>query len=170
MPELIIPCLTLWQPWASAMAEGLKRIETRDYSASRLGLQPGQLVAVHAAKRPMTDEDWELWDATKLTELDPDIPYGAVLSVHRYEVSCLTKRICLYPERYELTEQEERFGDYSDGRWGWLMPLALKLDTPIPHRGQQGIGKWRVPDEVQALLGMPAEAREKLAAAQMSLF
>lgn len=39
--------LTLWQPWASLIALGIKRIETRSWSTNYRGP-----LAIHAAKRP----------------------------------------------------------------------------------------------------------------------
>jgi hypothetical protein len=44
-----MPAISLWQPWASALALGVKRLETRSYAMPR-GLR-GSLVAVHAAAR-----------------------------------------------------------------------------------------------------------------------
>src|SRR5437868_804524 len=41
-----VKALSLWQRWASAMALGWKRIETRHWSLSYRGL-----LAIHAAKR-----------------------------------------------------------------------------------------------------------------------
>lgn len=153
MSDLIIPCLTVWQPYASLMAEGLKAIETRGYPASRLGLQPGQLVAIHAAKRPMTwgeKQEWEEFLRGRGIYVR-DLPYGAVLSVHRFKGDHQSFIFKHYRATYGFTEQEEMFGDYSDGRYGWLMPRVLQL-TPRPHRGQQGIGRWTVPAEVAVLL------------------
>ena len=43
--------LSLWQPWASAIALGHKRIEPRHWTTSYRGL-----IAIHAAKRWTADE------------------------------------------------------------------------------------------------------------------
>lgn len=59
--------LSLHQPWASLIAEGVKTIETRSWRAPQSMV--GQRFAVHAAKRMpeprVFDEavgDWEVWD------------------------------------------------------------------------------------------------------------
>jgi len=41
--------ITLWQPWATAMAAGFKTIETRPWPAPKNLI--GQRIAIHAAKR-----------------------------------------------------------------------------------------------------------------------
>lgn len=84
--------ITLWQPWASLIALGVKTIETRSWGAPRSLI--GQRIAIHAAKRPAkfpdmkrlileTDPDvWNRWFAAGLVsergELD-FLPYGAVV-------------------------------------------------------------------------------------------
>lgn len=46
-----MPALTLWQPWASLIAEGVKVIETRSWAAPTSLI--GERIAIHAAaKRP----------------------------------------------------------------------------------------------------------------------
>lgn len=40
--------------------------------------------------------------------------------------------------------QEEPWGDYTPGRWAWLLTDVRRLEAPIPVRGAQGV--WR-PDE-----------------------
>lgn len=46
------------------------------------------------------------------------------------------------------------FGDFTSGRWAWLLDNIVKLDEPIPCRGRQGV--WTVPDDIAARL--PAAA------------
>lgn len=52
--------LTLWQPWATLVALGVKTIETRSWSTSYRGP-----LAIHAATRPISDRltlgVWEAW-------------------------------------------------------------------------------------------------------------
>lgn len=43
-----------------------------------------------------------------------------------------------------LTEQEYIFGDYSRGRYGWLLSDTLIFEEPIPCKGKLGL--W-TPDE-----------------------
>lgn len=36
------------------------------------------------------------------------------------------------------------FGDYSPGRFGWVMEDVQELDEPIPAKGKQGLWDWRL--------------------------
>lgn len=131
--------LSLWQPWASLMAWGHKGFETRSWPASRAGLRPGMMVAIHAAKRPMTPGERSDWRCI-LADLgmSADLPYGAVLSLH-----WLGR--CLRTETAQVTDLEERFGDYTPGRFAWEMPLIERLDEPFPLKGAQGVFWAEVP-------------------------
>ena len=134
-PLTRLKCLTVYQPWASALACGLKTIETRGYPAERLGLRPGDLVAIHAAARRMTADDRALaWRVGLNGYLgdhnnEPAIfPYSAVLCVLRYMESAPV--------------------DYSPGRWGWRFEHVKTFEEPIPAKGRQGAWIWDVPEGV----------------------
>jgi hypothetical protein len=34
------------------------------------------------------------------------------------------------------------YGDFSPGRWAWLLADVVALDEPVPARGRQGIWEW----------------------------
>jgi activating signal cointegrator 1 len=79
-----LTCISLWQPWASAVADGHKRFETRHYSHRRLPGSPkaGDRIAVHAAKRVPTREFQRIWDDAPGTEgMCSALPRGAVVCV-----------------------------------------------------------------------------------------
>jgi len=40
---------------------------------------------------------------------------------------------------------ERAFGDYSPGRWAWLLADVKPLTTPIPARGALGLWNWEAP-------------------------
>ncbi len=80
--------LTLWQPWASLIALGVKTIETRSWSTDYRGP-----LAIHAAKRRAKFEDmkhlvggqldaWGAWfEAGLVSDGETDnMPYGAVIA------------------------------------------------------------------------------------------
>lgn len=81
--------VTLWQPWASLIAFGLKTIETRSWGTRYRGP-----LLIHAAKRRPTFEDmrvvvdnidaWNSWGAAGLIDLDSVVypgPLGVVVAV-----------------------------------------------------------------------------------------
>jgi len=133
--------LSLWQPWASLMAIGVKTIETRHWATDYRGL-----VVIHAAKkwtRELYDITFtepfksalesEIWD-NHHTRLDPNVlPLGSIVAVGEL-VACR-----VIPDRITLAEPERSFGDYSPGRFGWIFRNVRRLAETIPLRGQQGL-------------------------------
>jgi hypothetical protein len=124
--------ISLWQPWASLMADGRKIWETRHWKGPDSLI--GQNVAVHAAKK--VDQQ-----ACIDFGYDPKtIPRGCVMSVH------------VLDEYLQFTEENVRgikdaYGDFSAGRWGWKLVRAKLFDNPIPVIGHQGIWNWQAPWE-----------------------
>lgn len=139
--------ITLHQPYATLMAVGAKRYETRSWKTKHTGY-----IAVHAAKT--RENDGLFWYELITMMLkqhgyrDPDeLPYGKVVSVHVLQACYPTPakgdqfaiygRIVLPP-----TFPEVRFGDYSPGRYAWHMPRVEQLYPPVAVRGRQGLWTW----------------------------
>lgn len=163
-----IPCVSLWQPWASLWAHGPKRIETRFWPFR--GTMPCVL-AVHAAKR--WNEDLarlarEPYFREALDLIAPDaiwnarvcpLPTGAVVGLVRVK-ECVPTRIVLCdgvdapPIQMDggrgllIGAAEAAFGDYTPGRHGWVTDAFRPLTEPIKERGYQGIWQWEAPVEV----------------------
>ncbi len=119
--------LTLWQPWASLMADGRKPIETRHWPAPAWLI--GQEIAIHAAMRVDPEACIEFGYEPLI------IPRGCVVSIHRL-LKCEK-----FTER-SLEEIGDDYGDYEMGRYGWWMPLLRKLAPPVSAKGHQGIWEW----------------------------
>jgi hypothetical protein len=49
-----------------------------------------------------------------------------------------------------------RYGDFTPGRWAWMVADVRPLPEPIPCRGAQGL--WTVPDDIDAQLRGAAAA------------
>jgi len=146
----IIPALTLWQPWASLMHLGPKTIETRGWATRYRGP-----LAIHAAARRLTKKeiwhikfdcgDWEaIRKAMKERGLWPpeNLPLGKVLCVRRM-VACRPTRELRDNPQYAI---QLPFGDFSDGRFGWITEKLLDFHEPIKAQGQRGIWDWECPD------------------------
>ena len=149
--------ISLWQPWATAMAIGLKRIETRHWSHNVRGL-----VAIHAAKRWQVDErEWaarlaDIHDAPALR----NPPLGAIVAIGMLTAVRRTEDVLP-----TITEQEEMFGNYAPKRFGWIFDQIVALPEPVPCKGAQGF--FEVPDDLsQVALEMAAVADK----AQSDLF
>ena len=136
-----IPVLSLWQPWATAIALKLKKNETRSWSTGYRGW-----LGIHAAKRPMTKAESRMIDSIWLQR---PMPFGAVVCIVRMVGCERTESV-----RDLVSDQEEWWGDYSDGRFAWITsPLdMIELAEPIPLLGHQGLFPWRVPEELRPKL------------------
>lgn len=136
--------LPLWQPWASLVAIGAKRVETRGYPPHRLGLQLGQRIAIHATKTPRELRFCAMDPFCRYVEAD-QLPLGALIAVCTLErwaeitEASAAELLRRYPE-------EHAFGDYTPGRWAWVLTDVLQLAEPIPFTGSQGT--FDVPDEL----------------------
>lgn len=131
--------ISLWQPWATLMALGLKLNETRSWSTSYRGP-----LAIHAAKTTecLKDEDYVDDLLGKAGVIGPEEtavggtewPLGQILAVVTL-VDCVpTEEI-----RDRLSRRELAFGNYSDQRFAWVTKDRRRLASPIPFRGLQGL-------------------------------
>lgn len=132
-----IKALPLWQPWASLVALGAKRVETRDYPPGRIGLRAGQRIAIHATK---TDREmWvcEEWPFSDHIADPAALPLGALIA------TCTIDRASEITEAsaaalLERNPTEHAFGLYTPGRWAWVLRDVEQLPAPVPFRGSQG--------------------------------
>ena len=132
--------LSLWQPWASAITLGLKRIETRGWPTGHRGL-----LAIHAAKR-WTLEEREDAAAFARAFGRPELaspPLGALIGTARLVDVRRTEDLV-----GGLSGMEEQLGNYAAGRSGWLLEDVRAFREPVPYRGMQGL--FEVPREVLA--------------------
>lgn len=127
--------ISLWQPWASAIADGLKVFETRGWKPLWTGT-----LAIHAAKtkNPITEEF--LAEQRFLGRFQYELPRGAIVAVCEMLKPIRTEDI--FPR---LTELEREFGDYTPGRWAWPLGRVQKLSNPFPVAGHQGFFDVDIP-------------------------
>lgn len=146
--------LTLWQPWASLIMVGAKRIETRCWATNYRGL-----LAIHAAKQyRMQCRDLEAQEPF-YSALRPDGNYcypwtrcGQILCIARL-IDCVQIEskttwpagfkddLCIPPLPPELA-----FGDYRPGRFAWILKDVRPLAESISCSGGQKL--WRLPEEI----------------------
>lgn len=142
--------LTLTQPWATLVAIGAKRIETRSWSTPYRGP-----LAIHAAKgMPRYAVDAFLCEPFYNETLVPAgyvsssmLPRGTVIATAR--LVRLLPTTMSRPALDEIMaaegidpERERAFGDYTPGRWVWLLREVVMLPEPIPARGALGLWEW----------------------------
>lgn len=151
--------LSLWQPWASAVALGSKRIETRAWSTNYRGP-----LAIHAAKRCVMDEldsyqrDPSWAAALGIVPARPSgaeeslkvLPFGCVVAVCDLVDCVLTESLpTLFDEGIDIDIDyggwtERQMGDFTPGRFAWILVNVRKLALPLPLRGAQGL--FTIPD------------------------
>lgn len=132
-----VKALTLTQPWATLMAIGAKRMETRSWRTAYRGP-----LAIHAAKGM---PDW----AMDLCMEEPfrsvlfaagfagvcDLPRGGVIATCRL-VGCVPTKIV------SASEREREFGDFGPGRFAWVLDEVVALGIPLPAKGTLGLWEW----------------------------
>lgn len=148
--------ISLWQPWASAIALGLKRVETRSWPTKHRGP-----IAIHAAKSKVgvqraADEAVlievaqalgiakpSLWTARR--RLESLLPFGAIVAVAELvECDQSTPDLVAHARSFRLGELELLMGDWTAGRWLWRLDNIRAVDPPVPTIGRQGL--FEVPE------------------------
>lgn len=168
--------LTLTQPWATLVAIGAKRIETRSWGTRYRGP-----LAIHAAAQfpgwaknllstgPFFDaftaagcSPAALLAATAESEEGRRIlPRGAVVAVcqlvevwqiWRVAASAHPDVVRVGPRGTELgmlslTEQEQAFGNFAPERYAWMLADIVRVHPPIPAKGALGLWEWTPPED-----------------------
>ena len=148
--------ITLQQPWATLIALGMKKVETRSWPApARLA---GKRIAVHAGKRLVRQpgeaiekelrahwgEDWR-----------SDMPTGAVVAtavlagMAQVEYLDLTSGHAVHDADTEMgcavgvaRTKIDPWGDFRPGRWLWFFTDVVALSEPMPAVGHQSFWHW----------------------------
>lgn len=160
-----VRAITLWQPWASLIALGLKQYETRSWLTSYRGK-----LLIHAAMRGSKYEekqaivDYPLLSTKQRTEMvrlfgSTDFPLGGIVAIADL-TQCLQMVngwVETSPEPGQTVIQakgdlERAVGDWLPGRYAWRLENVQALSKPIPCKGKQGL--W-IPnsDLIQAVQG-----------------
>lgn len=143
-----IACITLWQPYASLMfapSPFTKVHETRSFAIPDKHM--GELIGIHAAKRPIRDTDQPLHGlaAAAFGEgFAETLPRGALVGLVRFNRWMTTD--WAKPE----TDSDRIAGDWSPGRFAWRTEGHLKFSAPISLKGAQG---WFWADVPEAEIG-----------------
>lgn len=126
----MLKALSLWEPWASLVACGAKRVETRSWSTSHRGE-----IAIHAACRWGREQREIASERAFVVALgdgfEPKL--GSVLAVaNLIDVREITpSSVPPHPE--------SAFGDFTPGRFAWFLADVRAVAPPVPSRGAQGM-------------------------------
>lgn len=128
--------LSLLQPWASLVVMGHKKIETRSWTTAYRGP-----LLIHASQGK-SGKAFAQFPEISAHLLDfSALPFGAIIGeVWLEEVI-----------RFEggnddflqsITLEEKAFGDFSAGRYGFVLKNAVAFDAPIAAKGKLGLWEW----------------------------
>ena len=135
--------ISVWQPYASLLVGGFKRIETRPFPAPSTVL--GQRIGIASTKQikpeqraAFEDEVFARYYAeTGLPGFD-DLPHGFLLGT----VLVKTCDPITEDDIDDITEEEQCYGWFETGRYAWRTLEPEVFPEPIPVRGAQGIWIW----------------------------
>lgn len=160
----------MWQPYASLIALGFKTTETRSWPAPKALI--GRRIAIHAAKRyPPAFQDDRIGDyqftediplgavlaTAEVVDCVPTLVLGwSALREwrgwHYQSHGAPYRKIfgpdsnpgqCRWPETGVVVGVDQRpYGDFSEGRFAWLLDNIEQLDKPLPATGRQGL--WEI--------------------------
>jgi len=151
--------ITLWQPWASFIAVGIKPFETRDWAPPKWLI--GKRIAIHAAKKRVDLSNLE-WAHRCGIEGEP--PLGAVVCTAilagAYQCGAHVRdgggQLCATILSVRDGSRHQRvawltagipvddYGDFSNGRWAWWL-TDIERHVPIAAKGAQGFWNWEPP-------------------------
>jgi hypothetical protein len=123
--------ISLLQPWATLVVIGAKTIETRSWSTPYRGrllihASLGKAGSIFANDPPFSN----------YIESFKQLPFGKIIgevtltSILRVEDLDLPDA-----EINKLTLEEKAFGDYTKGRYAWLLEDAIAYEEPYHARG-----------------------------------
>lgn len=148
-------CLSMWEPWCTLMAGGLKKVETRGPHLA--GLKPGLLV-IHAAKRWTAEQSGLCCIEpfrSALAELgvkDPavELPFGCIVGAVSVRAVVPTGSVGFdhQPRFFSFDSTagelvvggwERAFGDYTPGRVAVVTLNPHRFAFPQEMTGRQGL-------------------------------
>lgn len=161
-------CISLWQPWASAMTvmrpegwiragEPLKRFETRDWAPSKDMIGERLAIAATKAEKPRGPDgkvvDLRAWWMENVKRKHgyaeafaaagfndwTDLPFGKVVC---HGMLARVEKGEDLRMRGETDAIEREWGNYDRGRFGWELRDLVVLKVPAPVVGRRGVFLW----------------------------
>ncbi|MFM9533646.1 ASCH domain-containing protein [Lysinibacillus sp. IITD104] len=135
--------ITIKQPWATLIALGEKRFETRSWQTKYRGP-----IAIHAGKT-MDKEYCEYPPIKRALQRhgikNEDLPLGVVIATAELvECHLIPNELSAAGMEFgkKLEGDELYFGDFMDGRYAWELNTVQVLLKPVPAKGQLSLWNW----------------------------
>ncbi len=177
-----IRLISLWQPWATLIAAGLKQYETRPWHTRYRGK-----IAIHAAKRKVNrDEVLPILYATGgggvdqailerlKAAIEGELPYGAIVAIadmtaclQMYQNPIVSDSSSVYINACDQTPLERAVGNWQPGRYAHKYENIHPIAQPIPCKGHQGLRRIQDAGVLKAIdqqLAYTAEIEQQLMA------
>lgn len=152
--------ITVKQPWASLIVEGIKDIENRTWKCPEKYI--GQRVLIHAAAMPwgnlgkdscfghiLTREQYN-----KMLQLGLDearefwldyYQFGSIIGSVEI-VGCEINHSSIWAEKTEVSTDEDGFPVYGEKTYNWIFANPIKFPEPIPAKGKLSFWEFE-PDQ-----------------------
>ena len=126
--------VSIIEPWASLIKEKVKYIETRSWKTNYRGK-----LYIHASLKKVPKKDERINNLITLLK-DKDFKYGHIIA----EATLVD---CIYMDeefisKIKKNNQEYICGEYSIGRYAWVLEDIKELSKPIPAKGSLGIWNY----------------------------
>ena len=139
--------LTVWQPWATLLIEGIKPWEYRGRALPQF--IAGQRIVLHAAKRPVRSaelaEIMERLERGDADGMDIGRAMDLIEKVWRRSVelplSAALGTLVLEGSR-RCTDIFPHDDTVDPGKWGWRAMFPVRWEPPVTIGGAQGFWKW----------------------------
>jgi len=146
--------ITVMQPYATLIAIGAKRIETRSWRTSYRGP-----LAIHSSKRMPKDAYALMYLEPFLSALGrwgkrhdwSALPLGCVVATSEL-LDCVEITQHPQPTNWPTSsghrmflppdKPERSFGNFAIGQFAWILARVFEVAEPIPVRGRQGLWLW----------------------------
>ena len=142
-----IKAISLWQPWATLIAVGAKKYETRSWKTNYRG---ALLICASRERNILMPALQEI--RQKADELKIQNPItGAIFFPLGVAVAVVELTECIETELFKRGHpeflRESLLGDFSSGRYAWKLENVRSLDL-FPVKGKQGLFDVEVPDSL----------------------
>lgn len=137
--------LSLTEPYASLIKENKKLVETRSWKTDYRGE-----LYIHASATPIPKKWKENQELMALVK-DCSFNFGSIICKCQL-VDCIYMTEEYIKNMKENHYQEYICGEYSIGRYAWILEDVVPLDIPIKAKGSLGIWNYYNESEVMAFM------------------
>lgn len=140
--------ISIIQPWATLIALGEKKFETRSWATKHRGE-----LLIHASKK--VDKNAWMNETIYMTLREcgiltvNDLPTGAIIAStildDCFEIGETSENSAMLESGNVITGNEFAFGYYARGRFAWKLRNTRQLTKPIPAQGQLSL--WNYPQK-----------------------